>query len=40
MEELGIKETTFYYYKEMRYQHSAKIQAEKTAEQVLTFYTS
>jgi FixJ family two-component response regulator len=34
MEELEIKERTFYY-KEKIYQQSAKIQAEKTAELVL-----
>jgi hypothetical protein len=38
MEELGIKERTFYYYKQKIYQQSAKIQAEKTsAEEVLAF---
>jgi uncharacterized protein YjcR len=37
IEELGIKERMFYYYKEKIYKQSAKIQAEKTAEQVLAF---
>jgi DNA-binding CsgD family transcriptional regulator len=32
MEELGIKERTFYYYKEKLYQQSAKIQANKERE--------
>jgi hypothetical protein len=37
MEDLGIKERTFYYYKEKLYQQSAKIQAKKKTEQVLVF---
>jgi len=37
MEELGIKERTFYYYKEKIYQQSAEIQAKKKTEQVLAF---
>ena len=36
MEELGIKERTFYYYKEKLYQQSAEIQSKKT-EQILAF---
>jgi hypothetical protein len=36
MEELGIKERTFYYYKEKIYQQTAEIQAKKTGE-ILTF---
>lgn len=36
IEELGIKERTFYYYKEKLYQQSAEIQAKKT-EQILVF---
>lgn len=36
MEEIGIKERTFYYYKEKLYQQSAEIQAEKT-KNVLAF---
>lgn len=36
IEELGIKESTFYYYKEKLYQQSAEIQAKKT-EQILVF---
>ena len=36
MEELGIKERIFYYYKEKIYKQSAEIQAKKT-EQVLAF---
>jgi hypothetical protein len=38
MEELSIKERTFYYYKEKLYQQSAEIQAKKT-EQILAFET-
>ena len=36
IEELGIKERTFYYYKEKLYQQSAEIQAKKI-EQILVF---
>jgi FixJ family two-component response regulator len=36
MKQLGIKERTFYYYKEKMYQQSAEIQAKKTGE-VLAF---
>jgi DNA-binding CsgD family transcriptional regulator len=36
MDELGIKERTFYYYKERVHQRSAEIQAKKT-EEVLAF---
>ena len=36
IEEIGIKERTFYYYKEKLYQQSAEIQAKKT-EQILVF---
>ena len=36
MDELDIKERTFYYYKEKLYQQSAEIQAEKTKD-VLAF---
>jgi Putative ATPase subunit of terminase (gpP-like) len=36
MEDLGLKERTFYYYKEKLYQKSAQIQANKT-EQILVF---
>jgi uncharacterized protein YjcR len=36
IEELGIKERTFYYYKEKLYKLSAEIQAKKT-EQVMAF---
>jgi hypothetical protein len=37
MEELGIKERTFYYYKQKIYERSAKIQVQKTPEEVLAF---
>lgn len=37
MEDLGIKERTFYYYKEKLYQQSAEIQANKKTEQILAF---
>jgi FixJ family two-component response regulator len=38
MQELGIKERTYYYYKQKIYEQSAKIQAEKIAiEEVLAF---
>jgi len=36
IEDLGLKERTFYYYKEKLYQRSAEIQAKKT-EQILVF---
>ena len=36
IKDLGIKERTFYYYKEKLYQQSAEIQAKKT-EQILVF---
>ena len=36
MEELSIKERTFYYYKEKLYKQSAEIQAKKT-EEILAF---
>ena len=36
IEEIGVKERTFYYYKEKLYQQSAEIQAKKT-EQILVF---
>ncbi len=37
MDDLAIKERTFYYYKEKLYQQSARIQAKTKTEQVLAF---
>jgi ACT domain-containing protein len=37
MEELGIKERTFYYYKEKIYQLSAHVQSKKNTAEVLAF---
>ena len=37
IDEIGIKERTFYYYKEKLYKQSAEIQAKKKTEEILAF---